>query len=295
MRTRTRRAVADVAAASNVEFFVYLTLSYTMRSSRTVLIASEQHQIIEGILIGDGWIDKENKNRLSISQKFDKKEFVEHIASKLPFACSVDLYEHKKHWRKKASNSVRYRTVAYEQIYDYWERWYQNGRKVVPNDFEITPISLLYWYCGDGSIHRDSKQVRLHTNSFEQQDLERLQSQFEKLGIYTTIDGRNVTCIRSQCTQRFFELLGSITPFECFAYKWNFVGCIKEHRMTIEQKRCMIERYTNTDTTSYDLGLEFGYSTVAVARMLRTNIDGALYMQLRRKKRSNAKKRRITP
>jgi len=39
-----------------------------------------------------------------------------------------------------------------------WRRWYRNGKKTIPQDVRLTPLSLLLWYLGDGTISNDKRK-----------------------------------------------------------------------------------------------------------------------------------------
>lgn len=251
-----------------------------------VLPNKEQHEIIEGILVSDGWIAGKLRNRLSISQKYDKEEFVKHIAQSLPFKHSVRTYKFNNNWQKHANDSVRYSSFAYPIIEEYWKRWYPESNKIVPSDFKITPISLLYWYCGDGNLHKRNKYVRLHTNSFCKIDVKRLSKQFKEKKMHVTISKKNEICIWKEFTNTFFDYIGWECPFTCFEYKWPKERIVQS-RMTMEEKEKILHLYKETHLTPIELSKMFHYSRVAITRFLRLNIPKMELESLRKSKRKN--------
>lgn len=280
----TKRCTTCIYRRLNkIEIFnsAYSVTNNVKTSDRQAEINSVCHQIIDGILISDGYLTGRHKSSFCIGQKYDKHEFVNHIAKTLPFENSVRIYKHQKHWQKHGNDEIRYMSRSYSTILDYAKRWYDSsGTKIVPRDFVIDPMSLLYWFCGDGSLHKTNKRVRLHTNSFCKNDIYKLTSQFESLGVHCDVSGRNEICVKSQSTNTFFDFLGWQSPFKCFAYKWPNKRLPKT-RMTLEEKEKMVDVYRNKSCSTRDLSLEFGYSRVAIARMLRTNIPEEEYKKLK--------------
>ena len=240
-----------------------------LRDFRSELALSQvQHEIIEGILISDGYIPSKNWSSIYIGQRVDRREFVEFISKSLPFEYAIKVYSPKEHWKSKVVNpESRYMSHSYPIISKYATRWYPEGKKIVPSDFEISKTALLYWYCGDGDLHKGSNCLRLHTNCFSRNDVNELIIKFKNIGIHATISKKNVIMIRAQSTNTFFDYIGWECPFACFSYKWPS-RLNKEHRMTIEEKQVILDKRLNGYSVA-ELATEYGYSTVAIHRMLR--------------------------
>lgn len=54
------------------------------------------------------------------------------------------------------------------QLYKEFNRWYPKGKKVVPKDLRLTPVSALHWYVGDGSSGKH--ELIFSTQSFNAED-----------------------------------------------------------------------------------------------------------------------------
>jgi hypothetical protein len=55
--------------------------------------------------------------------------------------------------------------------------------KIVPKNLELTPLTLLIWFLDDGTVRKNARQIKLHTDGFYKQDVEFLISKLSELGI----------------------------------------------------------------------------------------------------------------
>jgi len=115
-----------------------------------------QHEIITGILMGDGWIDKDKKHpRLSVS--VTEKEYLGYVHRELDILSNgVKLKEtaesnssRKSRPKENYNDLYRLSTICHPSLEQY-ENWYNSGKKVWPDNIKMTPIILKHWYCCDG-------------------------------------------------------------------------------------------------------------------------------------------------
>jgi len=61
-----------------------------------------------------------------------------------------------------------FRTAAHPGFMEFYDMFYQDGRKVVNNEIlrNLTPFSLAVWYMDDGHYNKHRGRARLSTNSF---------------------------------------------------------------------------------------------------------------------------------
>ncbi|MEM5836349.1 MAG: hypothetical protein QW058_01140 [Candidatus Aenigmatarchaeota archaeon] len=144
-------------------------------------------EIIEGSLLGDGSINIDNyKYGRYFCYKLTAKDrkFVEWV--KLIF----QKFGITNCWitcdNKILNTSSLYfyinNSPYSEKLISFREKWYKriNDKtiKTIPRDLELTPLNLLFWYLGDGSLIRrknDKNRVPfivLATNSFLKEDIE---------------------------------------------------------------------------------------------------------------------------
>jgi len=129
-----------------------------------------QKEIFEGCMLGDGsleWIT----NYCRFENCDIHKEYlvwlqhqlgIEHISKVKPKYDSAGYAYHHE-----------LRTSVIPSLLDEHKRWYpyetrrgtheNRQTKIIPNDIEITPIKMLFWYLGDGNYHK-KRNVAHFTN-----------------------------------------------------------------------------------------------------------------------------------
>ncbi|MBA7701648.1 hypothetical protein ES703_110391 [subsurface metagenome] len=74
-------------------------------------------------------------------------------------------------------------------------RWYPNGKKIVPDDLHLTPITIANWIMGDGSVRFGwtTAQVAvinpcivLSTQGFDLNNVEKLREKLQRVGVRDT-------------------------------------------------------------------------------------------------------------
>src|SRR5262245_64493569 len=94
-----------------------------------------QSNILDGLLIGDGYIPQK-QDLFYFGQSQVNREYVEYVAKQL----DVPVERVKDRTRKpdkrtgKAYVSSELRTLFHPIFAEFRSRWYQGGKKVVPND-----------------------------------------------------------------------------------------------------------------------------------------------------------------
>ncbi|MDI6807046.1 MAG: helix-turn-helix domain-containing protein [Candidatus Aenigmarchaeota archaeon] len=129
-------------------------------------------------------------------------------------------------------------------------RWYkkENGKtqKIVPKDLELTPMTLLFWFLGDGTLIRRKNDpnrvpfVVLATNTFSKEDIDSLIQKLKELGLsfYPVKYKSGFTrkdcgyCLYSNTQDgtlfRFFKLIGFECPKEIANCSTGSKGIYKE-------------------------------------------------------------------
>ena len=190
-------------------------------------------QRIDGLMLGDGGIEKTKKNSMFYTQDFahryklwalriqnDFRDFG--IDSSLTSRIITVSDEECEYLR------LRTRGIKSNVVFPIlWKRWY-NGRinkrgwiiKTVPLDIDLSSPQLLAdWYMGDGNYHKGG--CRLATCGFTSQEVLSLCCKLDDLlNIKTTIHGCGSIYISNEYTPVFLDY---IEPYKlkCFAYKWG--------------------------------------------------------------------------
>jgi len=203
---------------------------------------AKQIQVFEGCMLGDGalrWTTNNclfrntdvHKDYLLWLQKQLGIEDISGITPVYRFVGACAPYEYEL------------RTRVIPSIRDEHNRWYpydtrhgtiQNRQyKVIPNDVELTPIKLLFWYIGDGGYEQDSNACFYNFLVFD--DWLPLSKKICKVldvdsGVYINNfrkDGNGIQRYRLRfnkvVTSKFFDMvddLGFDIP-DCYHYKFG--------------------------------------------------------------------------
>lgn len=143
-------------------------------------ITKEQQQIIIGLLLGDGYLESQNKGRtyrLGIIHSIKQKEYVEWLYQKLKNWCTsgVKIWE-----RRDGKKFVGFRTVSSGSFRFYAHQFYDKNtnQKKVPKLIHkwLTPLAMAIWFMDDGSMKsKNHKTYLFHTDGFKREDVLKLQ------------------------------------------------------------------------------------------------------------------------
>ena len=155
----------------------------------------------------------------------------------------------------KSSKAIYHRTnTAYDycriisasSYYLFLEcrKWYgETGPKEVPEDLMLTPISLAYWFMGDGSScrpktenHKDTTIVKFATHAFSLHSIDLLVDKLRSIGLLTTKPskdkrvkvGSGMSLVLSQYSVDAFTSLIDPYVIEPYRYKIKRRGCLTE-------------------------------------------------------------------
>lgn len=184
---------------------------------------------IDGFLLGDGYIGFRKSDfmgaRLVIGST--TKEWTHFAMTGLAAyrPSPPDCFGKPSKRRPNATWSSR--TLTHPDIVEQAKRWYPNGKKIVPRDVRVTPVSLLLWYLGDGSLFVNHKKnitvLRLATCSFQRSHINGiLLPKLRGLGLDCARQkSKNDIVIKSNSVGRFFEIIGDRSPFKAYQYKFD--------------------------------------------------------------------------
>jgi hypothetical protein len=181
-----------------------------------------QSQILDGLLISDGYIPA-GQNLFYFSQRKGNREYVDYVASQLGF--SVERVRDRARKPDKRTGKVYHcselRTLSHTVFASLRERWYRDGRKVVPGDISISREFLLHWFLCDGacSVNRGSAHMMFCTDSFTRQEVEYLIELLSSAGIEGALMRTNRIRIHQKSIERFYDYVGEC-PVACLRYKW---------------------------------------------------------------------------
>lgn len=141
-----------------------------------------ERSIIVGSILGDGYIriiPGRSDAFLEINHSMKAKEYVDYKFKSLQRLCESAPKE-----RKTNGDRIAYRffTKQHPEITQMFQLFYKDGRKIIPKNLTLDPLSVAIWYMDDGSRSRDS-DVYINTQQFSIEDQKRLLFLLRKIGI----------------------------------------------------------------------------------------------------------------
>lgn len=200
-------------------------------------VSEEEHSILTGVLMGDGWVDKD-KNNCRISVSVVEEEYLNYLDSKFGnLSCGV--YEDKSgetNAKIKGGDPDNYRdtyrlqTICHPDLNTYG-KWYKEDGKAWPENIVLNPITLKHWYVCDGHYKNTGGDDYITISmSNEIKNTEKIESYFERSGLPSPTWQKGTSVLKGvefpRCVARWtvseseelFSYMGD--PIPGFEYKW---------------------------------------------------------------------------
>lgn len=206
-------------------------------------LTQHQKEVISGLLMGDGCVNRDSKNPL-IQCNMIRPNYLEYLDN--IFGClstGVKLKhtaEENAQIKRDSGFSPNANAKDYSDLYIWRSRslpelqefadWYSSGKKVWPEDIELTPTVLKHWYCGDGSWNNSGSRsyVRIGMAN-EVENTDKVDRYFERANLPTPSNyhiGELKNCDAMRCTaawsvedsKKLWDYMGK--PLPDFEYKW---------------------------------------------------------------------------
>lgn len=170
------------------------------------LTEAQAFQVFDGVMLSDGGLSLHSRNgRLDIATS-DENHTKPHedwllLIGEALNTLGVELLSgHPRPFNLprggKPFSGYRLTTKASPVLTSQFSRWYPGGRKEVPEDLLLTPITLAHWFMGDGSSGWRGLiaiGIELATSAFSDRSVQTLENKLAALGLYTCephMDGR---------------------------------------------------------------------------------------------------------
>lgn len=237
--THDKKSIRNIAkeygcAATTIKHYL-LKYSIPIRTScegrkifltKDIPIDNTFSEILDGLLLGDGNIQVPNNFQGIYSQASSQKEFIDYVANIFKqnnyYQDSGEYIAHIKNIDKQYPVFYIHskRTLQLSAIYN---RWYPDGKKHVPADIKLTPITVLFWYLGDGHKIKHARNAELCTYAFPLNEQQLLVNVFEEIGIAIKImkSGKyNILYITANSFDSFMHYMGR-SPVVCYNHKFS--------------------------------------------------------------------------
>lgn len=157
---------------------------------------NKQKEFIDGTILGDACYRAPNKSgelgRLVVKQSLKQKEWFDIKYNILKQFGGYNMHEDASTQSIcgrscKSSGSIGFAVSSNPSWTIERNRWYINGIKEVPNDINLTPLSIATWYMDDGSIGATHERLVLCTDSFNDTSIAILRRELVKYNINSNI------------------------------------------------------------------------------------------------------------
>ena len=190
-----------------------------------LLLTQKQHEVLMGMLLGDGNLRHRGKNTLFRTEHSEKQK--EYLFWTYRLFKEFTLSEPKGVTREHHKNDeYSFTTFAHPVFNSYFELFYKNGCKRVTKEILelLTPESLSIWICDDGSYSNSGKHIILCTNSFLLNEHKIMQKYFkEKWNLNCSIRFRNqkyyYLSFYQADTKKLANIIRNYIPLENLKYK----------------------------------------------------------------------------
>ena len=145
-------------------------------------LSQTQYSVIIGSLLGDGYVRKVPGRQnafLEINHSIKQKDYVDW---KYEILKNITVSEPKERIIDERRTAYRFYTKQLSEFTQLQKMFYINGIKSIPNDMNISPLSLAVWFMDDGSKCR-TDDVYLNTQQFGLRDQVKLLEMLKTLNI----------------------------------------------------------------------------------------------------------------
>ena len=251
----------------------------TPKLKEKINFTEEQIQVLNGALIGDGclYLHKGGVNANFIYTS-KSKQHVEFVCNYFKQYWSGEGIKYTTVYDKRTNKEYRryaVKTYVNQSFTDEYNRWYPDGKKHLPKDIILTPLTCLIWYIGDGGIchSRRSEYIKLSTHFYSKEDQENiLLPQLQKFNPSLMYTGNNqyFIYIPHKNEEDFLQYIGEC-PFSDYTYKWEirkYKNSIPKNHTVHEQEFC---RMYESGMTYYAIAKKFEIEPNAVKYYLKKN------------------------
>jgi len=177
-------------------------------------LSEHQHQVITGVLMGDGYI-KETHASAYLACQMINEEYLEYLSTDVFPTLSTSVSQNSR-------GHYVWRTRATPEISEY-RNWYSSGNKVFPEKVNLTPTKLKHWYVCDGSLveSKNTEHIRIGlTNESENEN--KIRSYFGEVGVgiqnWGNYEHSCSAIFNSEQSDKLWQYMGE--PLPGFERKW---------------------------------------------------------------------------
>jgi hypothetical protein len=176
---------------------------------------------LEGGLLGDGYMGRQNEGGGAYYQEADTNrtylDWLECHYSELGLGGWIGYSP------QNLGADWRFTSIKAMDLVPVWKRWYGSGEKEIPDEFEITPTKLLFWYVGDGWLSESHGEPTVGISGYDLADkFDMVVDQLQDVGITCSVCNQGIR-IWAESHDDFFEYIDNsdVGVPDGYAYKFD--------------------------------------------------------------------------
>lgn len=161
------------------------TLHKDRRTGNTVgSLSAEERAVVVGCLLGDGAMRCKTNALLEVNHSIRQRDYVDWKYQKLRRLVSTPPKSRRGNGNRMA---YRFTTRSIPELTKFHRWFYPRGRKSIPSDLELEPMSLAIWVMDDGS--KSYRAMYLNTQQFPMKEQRLLIGKLEgRFGILASVN-----------------------------------------------------------------------------------------------------------
>ncbi len=196
-----------------------------------ILLTLEEHDLVMGSLLGDACVRQREKNSsFRVAHSAKQRDYIGYKLNTLKNFKISELTKRKRIINGRMVEMISLDTHSHPVFNYYRNLFYKDNVKVVTFDIlnQLTPRSLAFWICDDGSYNNKQGYIILCTNAYSFEE-HRLMKEFfkQKFGLDPTIGFRDKKYyylrFKQEDSRKLIEIIRPFIP-DCMKYK---IGEIK--------------------------------------------------------------------
>jgi len=192
-------------------------------------LSDKLSNLLEGELLGDGCITM-SSSRSALYEHGSKYEEYPIWLSKI-FA-DLGLEQTGKIYRRDGVSpkgnpytAYSYISRSYPELVPIRQRWYPDGKKIVPKDLGLNPTMARQWYIGDGGLYSQAggrPYIAFSTCTFDKPSIDHLLEELRGKGFKVNHwPSCNKIGMSVYSVKDFLNWIGPC-PIDCYQYKWDY-------------------------------------------------------------------------
>lgn len=201
-----------------------LSESFHLRQVNHCNLSQKAIEWLNGELLGDGYMRGNNwSGQFGYTSKH--REYIEYVVRMLNrFGLKTNGTIRKRINKQHGAISYSCVSLSYKELKPFYDYWYPDGKKHIPKDLPLTPLTLRQEFIGDGGLVKQkgkTTRILLSTNGFFIPEVERLVKRLNEKGFLCyRRKASNQIAFSSCITEKFIDYIGKC-PVECYQYKWR--------------------------------------------------------------------------